>query len=118
MIGANEFGEGGVGGEVGDDEGRGDGLAVVAPHAGDFVVVDEDLLDLGAVADLAAATLEHLAQVLGEGADAAFEFGHHCVDRHAKPPTVVLKSRRARIGFSGLLQVIEDYVDELDNATG
>ena len=42
-----------------------------------LAVVDEDLLDLGAVADLAAAALEHLAQVLGEGADAALEFGHH-----------------------------------------
>ena len=77
MIGANEFGEGGVGGQVGDDDGRGDGFAVLAAHAGDLVAVDEDLLDLGAVADLAAAALEHLAQVLGERADAAFEFGHH-----------------------------------------
>ena len=60
VIGANEFGEGGVGGEVGDDDGGGDGFAVFAADAGDLVVVDEDLLDLGAVADLAAAALEHL----------------------------------------------------------
>ena len=53
------------------------GFAVFAPHAGDLVAVDEDLLDLGAVADLAAAALEHLAEMLGERADAAFEFGHH-----------------------------------------
>ena len=77
VIGANEFGEGGVGGEVRDDDGGGDGFAVSAAHAGDFVVVDQDLLDLGAVADLAAAALEHLAQMLGERTDAAFELGHH-----------------------------------------
>ncbi|MCV7220812.1 protein DpdD [Mycolicibacterium elephantis] len=44
--------------------------------------------------------------------------GTECVDRHAKPPTVVLKSRRARIGFSGVLQVLEDYVDDLVGAVG
>ena len=77
MIGANEFDEGGVGGEVGDDDGRGDGFAVVGTHAGDLRAVDEDLFGLGAVADLAAAAFEHLAQVFGERADAAFELGHH-----------------------------------------
>src|SRR6516165_12329465 len=77
MFGANEFGEGGVGGEVGDDGGGGDGIAVVGADADDFVVVDEDLFDSGAVADFAAAAFEQLAEVFGEGADAAFEFGHH-----------------------------------------
>ena len=47
MIGANKFDQGGVGGEVGDDDGGGDGFAVFASNTGDFVVVDEDLLDLG-----------------------------------------------------------------------
>ena len=61
MIGANKFGQGGVGGEVGYDDGCGDGFAVVGAHAGDLPAVDEDLLGLGAVADLAAAALEHLA---------------------------------------------------------
>jgi hypothetical protein len=39
----------------------------------------------------------------------------NCVDRHAKPPTIVLKSRRARIGSSGVLQVLEDYADQHAN---
>ena len=56
------------------------GAVMVSPslhRTGDLVVVDEDLLDLGAVDHLATAALEHLAQVLGERADAALEFGHH-----------------------------------------
>ena len=39
--------------------------------------VDQNLLDLGAEAHLAAMRLEQLPQVFGERADAALELGHH-----------------------------------------
>ena len=50
---------------------------VAQPHTGGPLVVDDDLIDLGAIADFAAVGDEQILQVLAHRTDAALEFGHH-----------------------------------------
>ena len=54
MLGTDQVDEGDIGGDVGNNDRRADLRAVAQSHPGDVIALDENPLDLGAVAHLAA----------------------------------------------------------------